>query len=300
MRKIPLKASAKQKGDALEDAVHAIEHTLLSSFPGLAQETFRIQSNRIINSDGVRHEIDIFVTADFPNGYESTFIFECKNWQAKVGKNEIIVFTEKIAAVSAQRGFFIAQAFTKDALAQAAKNSRLKLLIASHIQPITTVKFPQLVYSHVGETTVNVKFGVPDFSKTPLATRSDLCDGTIVVENEAMNTSEYISRWVNTIRSDEIGRMDISQLHDGDHIVNFSTELQFALGKAYLDGFSLLKISLEGLAKVTLVRAQIFSIYDIETRGRLLKIGMDCEGIEIRADIVEKDAEKLIPAVIKS
>jgi Restriction endonuclease len=279
--------SAKEKGAALEDAVRAIEDTILRSSPGLAEGTFRIQSNRIINSGGVRHEIDIFVTAALPNGYEATFIFECKNWQAKVSKNEIIVFTEKIASVGAQTGFFVARAFTKDARSQAAKNIRVKLLTASHIKPVVAVKFPQIVHTHIGATKVHVQFGIPSFSTTPLASLPELGSQTIKVGAEHMIASEYINRWVDKVRHDEVSRMDISTMEDGEYTIQLSSEVQFADGEASIDGFTLRQLSVVGTAQVAIVRAQILSIFEVETRGRLLKVGMDHGGIEIRADIVE-------------
>ncbi len=279
--------SAKEKGSALEDAVRAIEDTILRSSPGLAEGTFRIQSNRIINSGGVRHEIDIFVTAALPNGYEATFIFECKNWQAKVSKNEIIVFTEKIASVGAQRGFFVARAFTKDARSQAAKDIRVKLLTASHIKPVVAVKFPQIVQTHIGATKVHVQFGIPSFSTTPLASLPELGSQILMVGAEHMIASEYINRWVDKVRHDEVSRMDISTMEDGEYTIQLSSEVQFADGEASIDGFTLRQLSVVGTAQVAIVRAQILSIFEVETRGRLLKVGMDHGGIEIRADIVE-------------
>ena len=69
-------ASPQQKGDAFEDAVRAIETTILEAAPGYAEGTFRIQGKRLVISDGVKHEIDIYVTASLPHGYESVFIFE--------------------------------------------------------------------------------------------------------------------------------------------------------------------------------------------------------------------------------
>jgi hypothetical protein len=57
------------------------------------------------NLGGVHYEIDIFVTIDLSNGYKSVFIFECKNWQEPVGKNEVIVLSEKIAGAQAQHGY---------------------------------------------------------------------------------------------------------------------------------------------------------------------------------------------------
>ena len=115
------KSSAHVKGNELEDAVRAIESHILKSAPNFSEGTFKIESKRVVTSGGVKHEIDIYVTASLAAGYEAIFIFECKNWEAKVGKNELIIFSEKISAVRAQKGFFVAKSYTRDAEAQALK-----------------------------------------------------------------------------------------------------------------------------------------------------------------------------------
>src|SRR5271157_2870091 len=95
----------KEKGSALEQAVRGIETVILRSSPNLREDTFTIECNKIITVNGVRHEIDVYVKVAIAGGYTATFIFECKNWEEAVGKNEIIVFAEKIRAASAQEGF---------------------------------------------------------------------------------------------------------------------------------------------------------------------------------------------------
>ena len=107
--------SPSEKGDALEAAVAAIERHILGTSPRLSEKTFLIESKKRIFVNGVHHEIDIFVTIDPGGGYKSVFIFECKNWEDAVNKNEIVIFAEKVAAAQAQRGFFVAKSFTKDA-----------------------------------------------------------------------------------------------------------------------------------------------------------------------------------------
>jgi hypothetical protein len=125
----------EEKGRALERAVHAIEAVILESSPSLREKPFRIEMRKTLSVGGVHHEIDVFVTVEIAKGYDATFIFESKNWATPVGKNEIIVFAEKIDAAVAQTGYFIAKAFTKDAEAQAAKDPRIKLLISTEHDP---------------------------------------------------------------------------------------------------------------------------------------------------------------------
>ena len=115
-------ATPSERGNALESAVAAIESHILDTSPALREKTFFIEGKKIITVDGVHHEIDIYVTIDLGVGYTSVFIFECKNWQDPVGKNEVIVLSEKIDATQAQHGYLIGKSFTKDAQAQALKD----------------------------------------------------------------------------------------------------------------------------------------------------------------------------------
>src|SRR5215472_7371246 len=130
---------ARDKGSALEAAVLAIEEHILRVSPNVKDKTYLIESNKIISVGGVRHEIDIFVTFELGPGYRPVYIFECKNWKEAVGKNEIIVFIEKIKAAGAQRGFFVAKSFTSDAEAQSRKEPRMELVIAAEHDPANTI-----------------------------------------------------------------------------------------------------------------------------------------------------------------
>src|SRR3569832_769525 len=104
----------------------------------------KFKAIKVLVQNGVRHEIDVFVTASLAAGYDATLIFESKNWNAKVGKNELIIFSEKVAVSGAQRGFIVAKAFTKDAQAQAKKDSRILLFSASLFEPARRVLFALL------------------------------------------------------------------------------------------------------------------------------------------------------------
>jgi len=124
----------QEKGDALENAVAAIETVILQSSSGLSSKPL-IEKKKVIIANGVRHEIDVCVIADLAPGYRATFIFECKNWKEAVGKNEIIVFSEKINVSGATSGCFVAKSYTADAVNQAKRDSRITLLLASEHDP---------------------------------------------------------------------------------------------------------------------------------------------------------------------
>lgn len=133
--------TAAEKGNALEEAVGLIESLILSVDPGASEKAFTIEYKKILVVDGVRHEMDLYVTVHFAPGYQSIFIFECKNWAEPVGKNEIIIFSEKVKAVGAAHGYFVATAFTADAKAQAKKDNRLTLRYAVEHDPLQTLSW---------------------------------------------------------------------------------------------------------------------------------------------------------------
>jgi hypothetical protein len=127
------------KGRALEEAVHAIEAVILATAPGLQEDSFTIEARKRITVGGVLHEIDIWVETAVAKGYSSLFIFECKNQQRAVGKNDIAVFSEKIDALRAMHGYFVAKSFTKHAKAQAKKDPRMTLLLATQHDPVASI-----------------------------------------------------------------------------------------------------------------------------------------------------------------
>lgn len=148
--------TSQQKGNALERAVRAIETAILRQAPGYDEKTFRVEEKkRIKTEEGVPHEIDIWVTVDAAPGYAATFIFECKNWKKKVGKAEVSVFADKIAATQAQRGFLVAKALTRGALARLKSDQRMDLLSVRELAidelPARVMRFYG-VYSEIFET----------------------------------------------------------------------------------------------------------------------------------------------------
>jgi hypothetical protein len=278
---------AQKKGDSLEDAVRAIEETILQTAPGFAEGIFRIYNKRVVVTEGVRHEIDIFVAASLPNGYEATFIFECKNWKAVTGKNEVIIFSEKVAATGAMRGFLVAMSFSKDARAQARKDSRISLLLASHNQPVVHVQFPQFVHVHIGKTDAHVQVGFESRDGAITAEQLVVAGKVFRHGDEARLIEEYMNQWVDQVRHEQVNSQRVGERADGPYAIDLTATRTFNSGEASLDNEPVRRLTLAGRAEVTVIRATVLSIYDVSSRGRLLKIGIDHAGIEIRADVVE-------------
>jgi hypothetical protein len=181
-------STASEKGRVLEDSVECIERTILKSVHDAT--SFTIEPRKRIVADGVTHEIDLHVTVHTAPGYETLVIFECKNWKQKVGKNEIIVFSEKIDVASAQRGFFVATAFTEDAVAQAAKDKRIILQIAD-IETGEKLAAPNAFHVIV------VRYTREDLTLTPSPALQDgPIEGHLATHRGAeMPLSAYVAEW---------------------------------------------------------------------------------------------------------
>lgn len=115
-------------GKALEQATRLIEESILSDIRRKDIGTITIENNKLFNINGVRHEIDVYVSIDMKIGTSLTYIFECRNRKNSVSKNDIIGFNKKIDIANAQKGYFIAKKFGKDSINQAKEYSRIKLL----------------------------------------------------------------------------------------------------------------------------------------------------------------------------
>jgi hypothetical protein len=122
-----------EKGRSLENAVRFIQQTILESDPILKGTKFSIETNKIVVIAGVRNELDVYIKTLAGSHYESSWVFECKNWKKPVGKNEVIVLAKKIDSVGANRGFLVARRFSRDARAQAEQDGRLSLVLAPTI-----------------------------------------------------------------------------------------------------------------------------------------------------------------------
>lgn len=124
-----MKTEIKLDGKSLERATELIEKHILNQIEKSEIGEVTIVSNKIKIVDGVKHEIDVYVEIDLKIGAKLVYIFECKDWRSKkVSKNDIIIFDEKIDVFNAQKGYFVAKEYTKDAINRAKLNTRIEVL----------------------------------------------------------------------------------------------------------------------------------------------------------------------------
>lgn len=141
----------QKKGDALENAVNSIEQYLLKITPELRDQDFKFETKKQVKVDGGQREIDIYVTRKAAHGYDSIFIYECRNRAKPANWVDIAAFSRKIEATSATWGCFVAKKFAKTACTEAKKDPRIRLLVAREIlEPVDLfVHFPQLTKLNV-------------------------------------------------------------------------------------------------------------------------------------------------------
>jgi Restriction endonuclease len=275
------------KGDALEEAVRAIETAIVRSFPGYSESAFRIQGKRILFVSGVHHEIDLFVTAAMGPGYEAVFVFECKNWQDKVGKNEIVVFSEKVKAANAQRGFFVAKSFTADAVAQAAQDRRLELLLAAELDP-SAVMVPAGFHSiFLGETNAGVSIRMTGASSDAVALPIDLDAASFSLGSESANLKTYVNAWVDKARHARCDHFPSVLAAEGVHVLEFNDARNFDEDRASVNDQPVSIMTLTGTVKVQVCKAVVVSAFEVASRGRVITVQIDGPAVQLKGEFVQ-------------
>jgi Restriction endonuclease len=272
-------ATPSQKGNALENAVGVIEHCILQTSPSLKEKTFLIENKKMIVVGNVHHEIDIFVTIDPGPGYKSFFIFECKNWQDAVGKNDIVIFSEKIDASQAQHGYFVARSFTKDARAQAAKDPRMTLLLASEHDPSTA---PLPFGFHVTLSTpkhLKLTFyrrGRIHSELTPLDINAVAkLNGTII------DMRQYVQKWGEQTCGDSLLSFRTERLPEGTYERSADSKREFLPGELLLNDLDIEYANMSVSFNVAISRPAVISYFEVESRGRVATLApvMGPEGL---------------------
>lgn len=232
----------------------------------MASNTFRISSNRVFIVDGVRHEVDVHVEVEIADGYNSVFLFECKNWEDKVGKNEIIVFSEKIHCLQAQKGFFVAKSFTSDALAQAKKDARIQLLVVSERQPVPLPFDFFFVTPHVVSTDVTFahRSGHDAGGRIALALESRV-DGST-----GLTVKEYAAAWAAEVVNADTSAFPAHELPDGEY--SRETVATRTFGEALLKvGDELCSsATIRVVSRICVARPGVVTHYEVESRGRVI------------------------------
>lgn len=258
--------SSNEKGNQLEAAVRSIETSIFNEAPSLREKPVRIEPRKIVTTDGVRHEIDLFVTVHVAKDSDSIFIFECKNWKDAVDKNEIIIFSEKIKSVDAQTGFFVARSYTKDALAQAEKDSRVRILYFDEKDPRQTPS--SVIFRIYKEDSASLKLSLQRRSNSDTGEKKSMYKPSIVYKGDNKTYDEYCRDWANAVHKESVEKLDKNKLDDGNHRRSVTWKREHLENELLVDGEDMASSEMTLTFEFTLFSPIVQTDFEIETRGR--------------------------------
>jgi hypothetical protein len=258
----------QEKGDSLENAVAAIEEFILQSSAGMGRKPI-VEKKKIVKVDGVRHEIDVYVTADLAPGYKPIFIFECKNWKEAVNKNEIIIFSEKIDASNATSGCFVAKSYTTDAVNQAKNDPRITLLLAAEYDPGSGPE----VFQFFTRTPEMAKLVVTMFKRGGLGLDPkpvSLETSQLECFGQPVNISMHLNLWSQQVCTKDLLKFFEEPVPSGVYFRVVKEDVHFDAGQVRLDHEDVERLNFEVEYKVSVMPVPVVSHFEIKSRGRCI------------------------------
>lgn len=264
-------SDASIKGSLLEDAVELIEKAIFQNNPDIKESNFSIERNKICIVDGVKHEVDIYVTVDVGYGYKSTYIFECKNWKKRVGKNEIVQLSEKIRSIGATFGYFVAKEYSKYAIAQSRLDNRLELVCVTEHEGRTFSVPGEFHYLAVECRSIDVEFVESGGDKLERV-GIDLLEVTATLDGEEVDLKLYIDEWVGELTSGYTRKLPTGSMGSLEYEHDLNGERSFDECVFTLDDRVICEARLKSKIAVTVYHPTIVSVFDVCSRGRVIKL----------------------------
>ncbi len=283
-------STASQKGIALEEAVRLIEQTILHNSPTAKFANVTIEPRKLVRVNGVKHEIDLYVTIDQGKNYQSLFIFECKNWERAVGKNEIVVFSEKINAVRAQRGFFVAKSFGKYAQEKAKLDGRIELLKAGIVLDALPPFIDSFHYVHdtILHTDISLKCLTDDPQKLGKLSFTD--ESKVKFKGEGLLLKEFSQRVQSIVESEYMNHEPTETYKEGSYHYDVTKALQFDPSELFVDGYECRELTARVQWESQIIRPKLVSQFDIQNRGRVISFESDnLPGGSIKVSFIDID-----------
>ncbi len=283
--------TSQEIGDALEEAVRLIEQTILQSTTKDAIIT--IEPKKVIVAEDVKHEIDLFITIDLGKGYTAIYIFECKNWIKGVGKNPIIVFSEKINVARAQKGYFIAQRFGKHAIAQAKRDSRIELLTASTELDALPNFITSFHMVHETSSRTDLHFKIITNNPQDLEGHTDTNMIRVRLNNEELSYQIFSQHIHDIVKNDVMNHEPTGRFSEGIYPYNRTRIFTYQSGELFIDELECRELEAHVTWEAQILYPKIVSQFDINTRGRIVTQEFDKEklppGLELKASFINID-----------
>lgn len=258
---------ARKTGKELERAVRFIQQRILQSAPKFKGTEFTIESNKIVTVSGVRHEIDVLVKTHPDSQYQSTWIFECKDWKKPVGKKEISDLKEKVRAVAANHAFLVAKKISRDAAASIAQDNRLSYIPATDnfLSPFNNL---QLVHASFDLQPIRISIkqrGTPPKANPDILDwRNCKCHS----EGKILELIDYIRPFVDdlVVRQDP-ETMD-KHMQIGTHLDRRAERLVFDDGELTFNEMPIQQMDIEVQFFITVERQKLLSKFELKNQGR--------------------------------
>jgi hypothetical protein len=271
----------------LEDAVQILEKAILRESVSYADKAFQFEPKKIILVDGVRHEIDLYVSVDHGNGYTAIFIFECKNWKKKIGKSHIIEFSEKVKIAPAQKGFFVAKSFTRYARAQAKKDPRIELLCVKDLDLTEVPSFIQVTLKsyHILEV-INAGVHLDNYMKCAVDPRTLTSPVEFLVDDAPTSWDEYLKSKVREAIEFVCGQFESIDVPEGTYLLNFRGVHNSDPRNCLVNGVPLTRIEASGTIQIHIIRPSVLvSQFEIDNRGRVYRFVSRSPLMQMSVDI---------------
>jgi hypothetical protein len=256
-------------GTALEEAVEIIRTSILESDPRFKGTRFTVERRRILNVNGARHEIDVFVQTLPGSDLAATFIYECKDWADPVGIEAVHVLANKMETLQATRGFLVARQLTKDARALLDANPKLRHIRCSSefAGPLNTVTLCHSVHDPIART-VSLRFrGIPP-SEHP--TKLEWEGKTCSYNNQDTDLHAVIEPWFDELVAEDTRKNAAKYLHEGTHSSTLTGRVEFQPGEFLFDGMDVEHLDIQGHYHITVTRQKPRFKFELDQQGRIV------------------------------
>ncbi len=263
----------KEKGDELENAVELIYKQILKTNPSLASAQLQIQRNKLIFPGGVRREIDIYVVVDPGDGFESIFIFECKNIKKPVSPNDITIFSAKIKETNATKGYFIGTSFSSNAKKEALKDPRIELLVASKL-PLEKGTFPEIHTIHQDKSNqfIEAQAFIKGFDDTK-ASKDYPIDpqGICTYQLEQMPFQSLLERFAEETISKKLKNLPTHTFDEGYYAYSIDDMIIFSDNEFSIERGNIEKIKIKVKFTIQVIKPITKAQFTVEGKGIYIK-----------------------------
>jgi hypothetical protein len=194
-----------------------------------------------------------------------------------VGKNQILEFSEIILVTNAQQGFFVAKNFGKYGIAQAKKESRIKL-IKAHDYKIDISPFPEsyLYFRDRGKKHVNIDLFEKGNSFNTESRRVELTENAIkniFLNGNRIDLREYFMTLADSMCEEHINKKHIHLLNANTYKYSIKKEINYQNEDSLvIDNTNIAKVMLSVDFEIQIAKPIVKSNFLIENRGRFIDL----------------------------